>query len=93
MVQGDPVFCFEANHFSRNDFDYGFEKDQKHTIDVKKHPWTAVNLDYKQMGLGGDDSWGAFPHPQYMIPVAAYSYTIRLRPFNSSVNSPESLNH
>ena len=91
LVMGDPVFCFEANHFSRDDFDEGFEKDQKHTIDIKDHPWTMVNLDYKQMGLGSDNSWGALPHPQYMIPVAAYSYTVRLHPFDTSNVNPESL--
>ena len=52
-----------------------------------------VSLDYKQMGLGGDDSWGALPHPQYMIPVAEYSYTLRLRPFDTSTESAGDLMH
>ena len=91
LVQGDPYFCFEANHFSRDDFDNGFEKDQKHSVDVKSHPWTALNLDEKQMGLGGDDSWGALPHPQYLIPVKAYAYTIRIRPYNTKEVSAEEL--
>jgi len=43
----------------------------------------TVNLDYKQMGVGGDDSWGARPHPQYTLPArpGGYSYCFRLRPY------------
>lgn len=25
------------------------------------------NVDYEQMGLGGDDSWARGPHPQYTL--------------------------
>jgi beta-galactosidase len=41
---------------------------------------TFLNLDWKQMGLGGDDSWGALPLPQYRLPAAPYRYRFRLRP-------------
>ena len=83
LVVGNPLFCFNANHFSREDFENGFEKEQKHSTDIKKHPWTNLNIDYKQMGVGGDNSWGALPHPQYLLPVRQYRYTFRLRPFDT----------
>ncbi|MCL4192626.1 MAG: hypothetical protein KJZ87_12920, partial [Thermoguttaceae bacterium] len=39
-----------------------------------------LHLDLRQMGLGGDDSWGAWPHQEFQIPCQAYSYRFRLRP-------------
>ncbi len=53
-----------------------------HTVDLKEHDFIDLTLDLKQMGVGGDDSWGARPHPQYMLPAQDYSYTFRLRPLS-----------
>ena len=91
LVTGNPLFCFNANHFSRDDFENGFEKEQKHSKDIKKHPWTSLNIDYKQMGVGGDNSWGALPHPQYLLPVKRYSYTVGLRLYDAAKEKPEEL--
>lgn len=56
-------------------------------IEAARHPWqlnmrdyTILHLDLRQMGLGGDDSWGAWPHQEFQIPCQAYSYRFRLRP-------------
>ncbi|MNL74114.1 Beta-galactosidase [compost metagenome] len=38
------------------------------------------NIDMQQMGVGGDNSWGAQTHPQYRIPYQDYSYSFTLRP-------------
>ena len=43
------------------------------------------------MGVGGDDSWGAYPYPQYLLPFAAYKYSFHLKPFNAKKEKPESL--
>jgi beta-galactosidase len=39
-------------------------------------------VDYGQRGVGGDNSWGAQPHPQYTLPAQEYSYTFYLRPLS-----------
>ncbi|MBN2274436.1 MAG: DUF4981 domain-containing protein [Bacteroidales bacterium] len=91
LIVGNPFLCFSANHFSRDDFENGPEKEQKHSTDIKKQPWTSLNLDYKQMGVGGDNSWGALPHPQYLLPVMRYSYTTRLRLYDTAKEKPEAL--
>ncbi len=91
LVTGMPVFCFAANHFSADDFENGPVKEHKHTIDIKKYPWTALNIDYKQMGVGGDNSWGALPHKQYLLPVQSYNYTFRIRPFHVNEEKPGEL--
>jgi len=40
--------------------------------------------------VGGDDSWGALPHEEFLIPCQEYNYSFRLRPFGSG-ESPEKL--
>ena len=57
----------------------------------KKRDLVTLNLDYKQMGVGGDTSWGAVIHPQYRLPAKEYSYTVRLRPFSPEDQSPMKL--
>ncbi len=42
--------------------------------------WVTLNLDLRQMGVGGDNSWGAKPLAKYMIPAAEYRYRYRLVP-------------
>jgi len=88
LVTGNPLLCFSASHFSRDDFENGFEKEQKHTTDIKKHPWTSLNIDYRQMGVGGDNSWGALPHPQYLLPVKQYSYSVNIRLYDATKEKP-----
>jgi beta-galactosidase len=50
------------------------------TTDEKPRQLTSDNIDYKQMGVGGDNSWGAYIHDKYRLTDKAYSYeyTIRL---------------
>ncbi len=45
----------------------------------------TLNIDYKQMGLGGDDTWSAQsqPLPEYRLPARDYSYSFRLVPFQN----------
>ncbi len=39
-----------------------------------------LNLDYKQTGVGGDDSWGSRPHPKYTLNYGEYEYSYIIRP-------------
>lgn len=44
---------------------------------------TVVRACLKQMGVAGDDSWGARPAPEHMIPVGKHSFCLRIRPILS----------
>ena len=55
-------------------------------LEGKKHHWElqeanelTVNVDAVQMGVGGDDSWGARPHDKYMPGAGVYrlSFTVK----------------
>jgi beta-galactosidase len=39
-----------------------------------------LNIDLGQMGVGGDNSWGAPIHPEYRLTGRSYSYSFRIRP-------------
>lgn len=38
-----------------------------HINDIKPRDFVEVCLDWKMMGLGGDDSWGASPYDKYLL--------------------------
>ena len=41
---------------------------------------TVVRANYRQMGIGGDDSWGAKAHPEYTLPSdRTYTHEFRFR--------------
>jgi len=53
-----------------------------HTSELPANDFITVNIDMKQMGVGGNDSWTqrAFPLQQYQIKSAKYSYSFTLIP-------------
>ncbi len=71
---------FSAFHQLNSDFDEGLRKVQRHNYDVPERKLVTVNIDYKQSGVGGDDSWGARPHPEYTIPAGDYTYSFIISP-------------
>jgi len=53
----------------------------KHGADLIRRPFITWNIDFKQMGLGGDTSWGRMVHAEYTLPAnQAYKYSFRLMP-------------
>ncbi|MBI6116763.1 glycoside hydrolase family 2 TIM barrel-domain containing protein [Salegentibacter maritimus] len=52
----------------------------KHGADIEIKNFIRLNIDYKQMGVGGDTSWGRPVHTQYTIPVQEYSYKFLIKP-------------
>jgi beta-galactosidase len=88
LAVGMPLLNVSAQHFLNEDFDEGPRKRQRHTFDVERRPLTTLNLDYQQMGVAGDNSWGARPHEQYTLPVREYTYRFRLRPFSLENEAP-----
>lgn len=71
---------FTARHNLDEDFDPGLTKKQQHMADIDRRDIIAVNIDLQQRGLGGDDSWGAKPMPNYRLTDKKYSYSYILRP-------------
>jgi beta-galactosidase len=53
---------------------------RRHINDVVPRDLTSINIDYKQMGVGGDDSWGAWTHDEYRLREKEYNYSFRICP-------------
>ena len=41
-----------------------------HPFELPKVHYTVVRASMQQMGVGGDDSWGAKTHPEYLLDVS-----------------------
>jgi beta-galactosidase len=85
LAVGEPLLSVNALHYGTEDLNAG-----KHAFELPRRDFITLNLDLKQQGVGGDDSWGAWPHEEFLIPCQEYSYSFRLRPFSSNEN-PERL--
>lgn len=91
LAVGMPLLSISANHYLMDDFENGPKKEQRHAKDLKKRDLVTLNLDDKQMGVGGDNSWGARPLDKYMLYPKEYSYKLRLRPFSKDLEDPLTL--
>ncbi|HVV02022.1 MAG TPA: hypothetical protein VHH88_11710, partial [Verrucomicrobiae bacterium] len=55
----------------------------KHPFQMPPRNETVLNLDLAQQGLGGENSWGRWPHDNVLLPCKEYTYRFRLRPISS----------
>ncbi|AHW59436.1 beta-galactosidase [Draconibacterium orientale] len=88
LFAGMPLLEVSAHHNIMEDFESvertdgrqveGVEVINRHINDVKPRDLTSINIDYKQMGVGGDDSWGAWTHDQYRLTGKEYSYAFKI---------------
>ena len=99
MVRGDTL-SVNATHFRITDFDNGnveltarsatsnirTKKQHRHTVDMIPRKLINVHIDHKQMGVGGEDSWGSQPLPQYQLPAKKYSYSFTMVPVPENSN-------
>jgi beta-galactosidase len=80
---GMPLLNFSAWPFRASELQH--EKTpvnlgHKHSAEIVPSDDITVNLDYRQMGVAGDDSWGAPVHKEFTLPAADYEYRFRLEP-------------
>jgi beta-galactosidase len=78
LAVGMPELSVGATHYTKAEIeeaDYSFK--------LRRRPEIYLNLDYRQMGVGGIDSWSpnALPLPAYRLPGdQPYSYRYRITP-------------
>ena len=90
LIKGLPTIDFSAHHSRMEDFESlertdgrhqnGVSVKNRHTTDVVKRDLTSLNIDYRQMGVGGDNSWGARTHKEYRLEGSTYSYSFIIVP-------------
>jgi beta-galactosidase len=82
QVEGVQPICFSATNNKAEDLDPGLTKKQQHWIDIKPRKEVYLNIDLKQRGAGGDNSWGALPHQQYRMLDKKYTYSYVMKLIN-----------
>lgn len=77
LVTGEPLLEVNASHFTPEDLSVG----ARHDYQLTPRKEVVLRLSHHQMGVGGDNSWGAHTHDEYkLFADRDYTYTYRLRP-------------
>ena len=80
QVKSCAPFYASALHFDTEELDDGDEKEQRHSFDLKKSKFTNLFLDAAHMGVGGENSWGAWPLEKYRIHYGSKTFNFVLIP-------------
>ncbi len=80
-LESDTLLSITTRNFLDEDLDDGETKQQRHAAELKPRDFAVVNIDYKQMGVGGIDGWWAWPLEPYRLPYKNYSYRFKITPF------------
>ena len=83
---GDAPFSASALNYSIESLDDGVQKDQRHSPEIAKAPFTNLCIDKVQMGLGCVNSWGTLPLEKYRVPYQDYEFSFILTPVRHKVN-------
>ncbi|MFY0715315.1 DUF4981 domain-containing protein [Seonamhaeicola sp. NFXS20] len=79
-IQSNTLLSVTALHYFTEDLDDGLEKKQSHPEDIKEREATSLKIDYKQMGVGGINSWGELPMEKYSLKEKKYQYQFKIKP-------------
>lgn len=85
MIHGLPTFEFSALHYSREALSR-LNPGIRHSSDLEKSKDVYLTLNYKQMGVGGDNSWGAKTHAKYRIPAKSMHFELLITPVEPGDN-------
>ncbi len=82
IVTGDEPLSMTALPVETSDLDHERSREaaRLHGGDIEMRDIVRLNIDWKQMGVGGDNSWGAKPLPKYQIQPQRYEYGFTMRP-------------
>jgi beta-galactosidase len=77
LVVADSLLSMSAWPYTQKNIE-----EAKHTDKLKDAGYITLNIDLKQMGVGGNDSWSdvGAPLEKYQIPAKAYNYSFYLLP-------------
>jgi len=85
MIKGLPQFEFSALHYTQEGMSR-MNPEIRHPSDLVKQEEVCVKLNKVQMGVGGDDSWGARTHAEYSIPARSMQFTFFIIPVDGEDN-------
>jgi beta-galactosidase len=77
LAVGAPLLSANALHHTTDDLFCATHKEPYYWYQLPVRDTVTLNLDFKQRGLGGDNSWGALPHAEHRL--SAWPTTFRYR--------------
>ncbi|MCF8346256.1 MAG: DUF4981 domain-containing protein [Bacteroidales bacterium] len=85
MVRGLPLFEFSALHYSQEQLSRN-TPGISHMSDLTPQESVFLTVNRRQMGVGGDNSWGAKTHSKYSIPPRTMQFVFFLKPVKKGVD-------
>jgi beta-galactosidase len=79
LAVGRPLLSANALHPTTDDLFCATQKENFYRYQLPERDTVTLNLDLRQRGLGGDNSWGAMPHEAFRLDVWPVSYRYRLK--------------
>lgn len=74
-VTGDEPLSVSAWNFPQQELEYRpSQVERRHGGSIARQDLVWLNIDHLQMGVGGDNTWGAQVHPEYTITPQEWSY-------------------
>jgi beta-galactosidase len=67
----DTVLQFIAHDYTDEDLEAA-----QHDHELVRRDFVELQLDHQQMGIGGDNSWGAEVHEEYWVKAKPYRYSL-----------------
>ncbi len=77
---GEFPLEFSALYFRVDDLDPEPERKQYHSGELEKRQEIYLQVNYRQTGVAGADSWYALPLPQYRVKYGSYNYQYTIQP-------------
>jgi beta-galactosidase len=80
LAVGRPFLSANALHSSTDDLFCATQKENYYPYQLPDRKTVTLNLDLKQRGVGGDNSWGALPHEQFRLSgwPTAFGYRLKI---------------
>ena len=80
MVYGDAPLSVSAWNFPMEDIEYVPAMVRNvHGGSIVKKDMVWLNIDHRQMGVGGDNTWGAQVHTPYTITPREWRYGFTIK--------------
>ncbi|WP_418987215.1 glycoside hydrolase family 2 TIM barrel-domain containing protein [Bacteroides heparinolyticus] len=84
LITGEEPLSISAWNFPMEDIEYRpSQMERRHGGSIQKKEMVWLNIDHRQMGVGGDNTWGAQVHPEYTITPKEWRYGFRLQPLKA----------
>lgn len=77
---GEPLINFNIQNYPDEVLDASKPTEANPSAKLQRGGQSWLHIDFKQMGLGGDDSWSPRVHKEYLLDKPAYYFAFTILP-------------